>query len=300
MPTPGAARPGRGACDTVPMSLEPTGIIYLAATPIGNPGDASVRLREMLAEAELIAAEDTRRLRGLCSRLDITPPGRIIAFHDHVEEEKANLLVQAAKQGQTVLVVSDAGTPTVSDPGYRLSRAAAKAGVRVSPLPGPSAALAALSVSGLPTDRFTFEGFLPVKKADLMARLTELQHEPRTMVLFESPRRTARTLRSLAEVLGEERPAALCRELTKTHEEVLRGTLQELRDHAQELEILGEVTLVIQGAPKRAAENIQGLATRAVRLSERDGLRLKDAAAQVALGSGHRPNAVFKAALELT
>lgn len=282
------------------MSEHSSGIIYLAATPIGNPGDASQRLRDMLADADLIAAEDTRRLRGLCSRLGITPKGRIIAFHDHVEEKKTGLLLDTARQGQTVLVVSDAGTPTVSDPGYRLSKAAANAGVKVSPLPGPSAALAALSVSGLPTDRFTFEGFLPTKKSDLMARLSELQHEPRTMVLFESPRRTGATLKALAEVLGEERPAALCRELTKTHEEVLRGTLQELRDHAEAHEILGEVTLVIEGASKRATQNIEDLAAQAVLLRERDGMRLKDAAAQVAVGSGHRPNAIFKAALELT
>ncbi len=282
------------------MSDKSAGIIYLAATPIGNTGDASPRLLEALQTADLIAAEDTRRLRGLCSRLGISPAGRIVAFHDHVEAHRAQDLIDAALAGDMVLVVSDAGTPTVSDPGYRLSNAAAKAGVRVSALPGPSAALAALSVSGLPTDRFTFEGFLPTRGSDLKARLAELSQELRTMVLFESPRRTAATLAKLAEAFGDDREAALCRELTKTHEEIIRGTLAELRDHAATTEILGEVTLVVAGAPQKAAANLDDLAVQAKLLSERDGLRLKEAAAQVAEGSGHRPNAVFKAALALT
>ncbi len=286
--------------DTETMSDKSEGIIYLAATPIGNPGDASTRLREAFQTADLIAAEDTRRLRGLCSRLGISPGGRIVAFHDHVEERRAQDLIDAAASGDMVLVVSDAGTPTVSDPGYRLSKAAAKEGIRVSALPGPSAALAALSVSGLPTDRFTFEGFLPTKGSDLKERLEELGAEPRTMVLFESPRRTAATLARLAEAFGEDRQAVLCRELTKTHEEVVRGTLEELRDHAAANEILGEVTLVVAGAPQKAAANLEDLAVQAKLLSERDDLRLKEASAQVAEGSGHRANAVFKAALALT
>ena len=273
------------------------GTIYLAATPIGNPGDASARLRSALESADLIAAEDTRRLRGLCARLGVAPTGRIIAFHEHVEEEHSEELIAAARNGQVVLVVSDAGTPTVSDPGFRLGQRAVTAGVRLSPLPGPSAALAALSVSGLPSDRFTFEGFLPRKGAELRARLEDLKTERRTAILFESPRRTAATLRALAQTLGAERQVALCRELTKTYEEVRRGSLGELADYADDHEILGEVTLVLAGASDIPTASLEELAAQARDLANRDGLRLKEAAAMVAEGSGHRANAVFKAVL---
>lgn len=275
------------------------GIIYLAATPIGNPGDASRRLREALETADVIAAEDTRRLRGLCSRLGIAPTAPVIPFHEHVEVDRSVELVAAAKKGKTVLVVSDAGTPTVSDPGFRLGQIAAREGVRLAPLPGPSAALAALSVSGLPSDRFVFEGFLPRKGAERRDRLSALAAETRTAILFESPRRTASTLSDLADVLGHDRAAALCRELTKTHEEVIRGSLEQLAKHAQDTEILGEVTLVVGGAPRTESISVEALASRALALSAEDGLRLKEAAAQVAEGTGQRPNAVFRAALEL-
>lgn len=275
------------------------GIIYLAATPIGNPGDASGRLREALDTADVIAAEDTRRLRGLCSRLGIAPTAPVIPFHEHVEVDRSVELVAAAKKGKTVLVVSDAGTPTVSDPGFRLGQIAAREGVRLAPLPGPSAALAALSVSGLPSNRFVFEGFLPRKGAERRDRLSALAAETRTAILFESPRRTAFTLSDLADVLGHDRAAALCRELTKTHEEVIRGSLEQLAKHAQDTEILGEVTLVVGGAPRTESISVEALASRALALSAEDGLRLKEAAAQVAEGTGQRSNAVFRAALEL-
>lgn len=275
------------------------GIIYLAATPIGNPGDASGRLREALDTADVIAAEDTRRLRGLCSRLGIAPTAPVIPFHEHVEVDRSVELVAAAKKGKTVLVVSDAGTPTVSDPGFRLGQIAAREGVRLAPLPGPSAALAALSVSGLPSNRFVFEGFLPRKGAERRDRLSALAAETRTAILFESPRRTAFTLSDLADVLGHDRAAALCRELTKTHEEVIRGSLEQLAKHAQDTEILGEVTLVVAGAPRAESVSVEALASRALALSAEDGLRLKEAAAQVAEGTGQRSNAVFRAALEL-
>lgn len=275
------------------------GIIYLAATPIGNPGDASGRLREALETADVIAAEDTRRLRGLCSRLGIAPTAPVIPFHEHVEVDRSVELVAAAKKGKTVLVVSDAGTPTVSDPGFRLGQIAAREGVRLAPLPGPSAALAALSVSGLPSNRFVFEGFLPRKGAERRDRLSALAAETRTAILFESPRRTAFTLSDLADVLGHDRAAALCRELTKTHEEVIRGSLEQLAKHAQDTEILGEVTLVVGGAPRTESISVEALASRALALSAEDGLRLKEAAAQVAEGTGQRSNAVFRAALEL-
>lgn len=275
------------------------GIIYLAATPIGNSGDASGRLREALESADLIAAEDTRRLRGLCARLGLVPTGKIIPFHEHVESDRAPELVQAAKDGQVVLVVSDAGTPTVSDPGFRLGELAAKKRVRLSPLPGPSAALAALSVSGLPSDRFVFEGFLPRKGATRRARLEGLAKESRTAILFESPRRTAATLNDLAASLGADRLAVLCRELTKTHEEVRHGTLGDLAQYASQTDLLGEVTLVVAGAVPTSDETAEELASQALALAQQDGLRLKEAAAQVAEGSSHRANVVFQAALGL-
>lgn len=276
-----------------------TGVIYLAATPIGNPGDATGRLREALEAADLIAAEDTRRLRGLCSRLEIAPTAPVIPFHDRIEANRSVDLIAAAKDGKAVLVVSDAGTPTVSDPGFRLGQLAAREGVRLSPLPGPSAALAALSVSGLPSDRFVFEGFLPRRGVERDRRIGSLAAETRTAILFESPRRTAATLTELSTALGGGRAAALCRELTKTHEEVLRGTLEELASHAANTEILGEVTLVIGGASQAESVSVGVLASRALALSTQQGLRLKEAAAQVSEGTGHRANAVFRAALEL-
>ena len=280
------------------MNESPSGIIYMAATPIGNTDDASIRLRHQLETADIIAAEDTRRLKGLCSRLGIAPQGRIMAFHEHIESERAAELIAAAQEGQTVLVVSDAGTPTVSDPGYRLAILAAAEDVRLAPLPGPSAALAALSVSGLPSDRFVFEGFLPRKASELKSHIENLAVEPRTLILFESPRRTAATLAQLSDVFGGDRRAALCRELTKTYEQVTRGTLAELAEFAQAQPVLGEVTLVIEGAPKHAQQSLPDLAQAALALSARDGIRLKEAASQVAEGSGQRPNAIFKAALD--
>ena len=279
------------------MSEAAAGTIYMAATPIGNTDDASIRLRRHLETADIIAAEDTRRLKGLCSRLGIAPQGRIMAFHEHIESERAAELIAAAQEGQTVLVVSDAGTPTVSDPGYRLAILAAAEDVRLAPLPGPSAALAALSVSGLPSDRFVFEGFLPRKASELKSHIENLAVEPRTLILFESPRRTAATLAQLSDVFGGDRRAALCRELTKTYEQVTRGTLAELAEFAQAQPVLGEVTLVIEGAPKHAQQSLPDLAQAALALSARDGIRLKEAAVQVAEGSGQRPNAIFKAAL---
>lgn len=282
----------------------PGGVILLAATPIGNPGDASERLHLAILDADIVAAEDTRRFRGLCSRLGLSPTARVLALHDHNEGDKAAWLVERAAAGATVLVVSDAGTPTVSDPGFHLVQAAARAGVRAVPLPGPSAALAALSVSGLPTDRFVFEGFLPRKKSEQNRRIAQLATEPRTIVLFESPRRTGVTLGALAERFGGDRPAALCRELTKTYEEVRRGSLSELASYCVENEVLGEVTLVVGGMPEgelRAAKEAESedLAQVVLDLAEAEGMRLKDAAAQVAEQYGARKNQLMKAALEL-
>lgn len=227
------------------------GRVVLAGTPIGNPGDASSRLRDALATADVVAAEDTRRLQRLCAALGVRTTGRVVSLHEHNERARSADLVAQAAAGATVLVVTDAGMPTVSDPGYRIVTTAVAAGVVVTTLPGPSAVLAALAVSGLPTDRFCFEGFPPRRPGERDRAFAALGAEPRTLVFFESPRRTAATLTAMAAAtaFGPQRPAALCRELTKTFEEVRRGPLAELAAHATEVEVLGEVVLVVGGAP---------------------------------------------------
>ena len=264
------------------------GRIYMAATPIGNVDDASPRLLQALATADLIAAEDTRRLHNLVARLGVELKAKVIAFHDHNETERAAQLLDAA----------DAGTPTVSDPGFHLAKLAAERGVAVSPLPGPSAALAALSVSGLPTDRFIFEGFLPRKSGQAKQVLAQLATFGRTMIFFESPRRVAKTLNLMAEVFGSEREATFCRELTKTYEEVVRGTLGELAARFDAEEARGEITLVVSGHGAPQEIDVLGAADAALALAASDGIRLKDAAAQVAKSApGLRANTIYREAL---
>ena len=268
------------------------GSILLAATPIGDVRDASPRVVAALEGADIIAAEDTRRALALASRLGIKLGGRLIALHDHNEAEKAAGIVEAARGGARVVFVSDAGMPTVSDPGFRLARSAIDAGVPLSVLPGPSAPLVALALSGLPSDRFAFEGFLPRKDGEATRYLQDLATDPHTLIFFESPRRAAATLSRMAEVLGGDRRAALCRELTKDYEEVRRGTLGELAEGADN--ILGEVTIVVAGYERSArAEDHVG----AVLALAAEGMRLKDAAAEVAAATGARKNDLYKAAL---
>ena len=268
------------------------GSILLAATPIGDVRDASPRVVAALEGADIIAAEDTRRALALASRLGIKLGGRLIALHDHNEAEKAAGIVEAARGGARVVFVSDAGMPTVSDPGFRLACAAIDAGVPLSVLPGPSAPLVALALSGLPSDRFAFEGFLPRKDGEATRYLQDLATDPHTLIFFESPRRAAATLSRMAEVLGGDRRAALCRELTKDYEEVRRGTLGELAEGADN--ILGEVTIVVAGYERSArAEDHVG----AVLALAAEGMRLKDAAAEVAAATGARKNDLYKAAL---
>ena len=268
------------------------GSILLAATPIGDVRDASPRVIAALEEADVVAAEDTRRALALASRLGIKLGGRLIALHDHNEAEKAAGIVESARGGARVVFVSDAGMPTVSDPGFRLARAAIDAGVPLSVLPGPSAPLVALALSGLPSDRFAFEGFLPRKDGEATRYLQDLATDPHTLIFFESPRRAAATLTRMAEVLGGDRRAALCRELTKDYEEVRRGTLGELAEGADD--ILGEVTIVVAGYERSArAEDHVG----AVLALAAEGMRLKDAAAEVAAATGARKNDLYKAAL---
>jgi len=222
------------------------GTLTVAAVPIGRPGDASPLLAQALAEATLVAAEDTRRLMRLAATLGVQVTGRVVSYWDAVERRRGGQLLDSLRQGQDVLLVSDAGMPAISDPGYRLVVAAAEAGVRVRVLPGPSAVTAALAVSGLPSDRFCFEGFPPRKAGERARRFAELATESRTLVFFEAAKRAGVTLGELAAAFGPGRRAVVCRELTKTHEEVRRGSLAELADWA-EGGLLGEVTLVVEG-----------------------------------------------------
>ena len=271
----------------------PSGTILLAATPIGDPGDASPRLVAALASADVIAAEDTRRLRSLASRLGAAPTGRVVALHDHNEQAKASGLVRSARDGATVLLVSDAGMPTVSDPGYRVVTEAIAQGVPVSAIPGPSAPLTALALSGLPSDRFAFEGFVPRKAGEAERFLGALATDPRTLIFFESPRRVHETLVRMAGAFGGGRAGAVCRELTKTHEEVIRGTLDELVERT-EGGVLGEVTIVVAG--HKGGENPEDHAAAVLALAD-EGMRLKDAAAEVAAATGLRRNDLYRAAL---
>lgn len=261
------------------------GTLYLAATPIGNHQDASLRLREHLALAPLIAAEDTRRLQRLCERLGVRYTGEVRSFHEHNEAARAPELVERLLAGTDVLLVTDAGMPSVSDPGYRLVTEAVAADVPVTCLPGPSAALAALAVSGLPVDRFCFEGFLPRKAGQRAAQLQQLAGERRTMIFFEAPHRVKATLEAMAEAFGADRAAAVCRELTKTYEEVVRGPLAELVEWAAG-EVRGEVVLVVAGASAAPAAVDLPEALDLVRQRVETGEKLSAACAAVAAATG--------------
>jgi 16S rRNA (cytidine1402-2'-O)-methyltransferase len=276
-----------------------TGTLILAAAPIGRPQDASASLAAALAAAPVIAAEDTRRLARLARSLDVTLAGRVVSYYESVETERARVLLGALADGQDVLLITDAGTPGISDPGYRLVNTAIEAGVRVTVLPGPSAVTAALAVSGLPSDRFCFEGFPPRKAAALASRLADLSDEQRTMVFFESPRRLSATLRQMATAFGGDRPAAVCRELTKTHEEIKRGLLGELAAWAAD-GVLGEITVVVGGATSAgaaAAASTEDVAAK-VRAAEQAGLTRKEAMASVAAETGLSRRVVYDAVIK--
>jgi 16S rRNA (cytidine1402-2'-O)-methyltransferase len=270
------------------------GRVILAATPIGQPGDASARLRDALATAPVLAAEDTRRLLRLCRDLGVTPAGRIVSFFDGNESGRVPQLVEFLQGGEDVLVVTDAGMPSVSDPGYRLVAAAVEAGIDVTCLPGPSSVTTALAVSGLPVDRFCFEGFLPRKAGERRRTLEGLAGEPRTMVFFEAPHRLAEALIDLVAAFGAGRAAAVCRELTKTHEEVRRGSLAELAAWAAG-EVRGEICVVVGGAtPAADAQDADALAAE-VAVRESAGQPRKEAIAEVARGHDLPKRAVFDA-----
>ena len=268
----------------------------LAATPLGQAADASARLVEALRTADVIAAEDTRRLRTLASALGVKVAGRVISHYDAVELARLPGLLDEVRAGHTVLVVSDAGMPAVSDPGYRIVAAAVAEGLPVTCLPGPSAVTTALVLSGLPAERFCFEGFAPRRSGDRRRWLTTLRTEPRAVVFFESPHRLAETLADAVAVLGGERAAAVCRELTKTYEEVLRGSLTELAAWASEGQVRGEITVVLAGAAPTAAPSVESL-VQAVRERVDDGERLKDAVSVVATAAGVPKRELYAAAL---
>jgi 16S rRNA (cytidine1402-2'-O)-methyltransferase len=271
-------------------------VLILAATPIGRPDDASPRLAEALTTADVVAAEDTRRLRRLAADLQVTISARVVSYFDGNERERTPELIGAIAQGLSVVLVTDAGMPSVADPGYRLVAACVEAGHEVTAIPGPSAALTALALSGLPVHRFCFEGFLPRKAGERRRALDELAGEQRTMIFFEAPHRTAETLAAMVEAFGADRPAALCRELTKTHEEVVRDTLGALVDWvaAQEQGVRGEVTLVVGGGAKSLPDTDE--LRKLVAAREVDGLSRKDAIAAVAAATGVRRSVVYAAA----
>ncbi|WBB58844.1 16S rRNA (cytidine(1402)-2'-O)-methyltransferase [Streptomyces sp. WMMC500] len=272
-----------------------TGLLVLAGTPIGDPADAPPRLAAELAAADVIAAEDTRRLRRLTQALGVQPTARVVSYFEGNESARTPDLVEELAGGARVLLVTDAGMPSVSDPGYRLVAAAVRRGITVTAAPGPSAVLAALAVSALPVDRFCFEGFLPRKPGERLARLREAAAERRTLVYFEAPHRLAGSLVAMAGVFGEDRRAAVCRELTKTYEEVRRGPLKELADWAAD-GVRGEVTVVVEGAAEADRERPDATElARRVTVREEAGEARKEAIAAVARDAGVPKREVFDA-----
>ena len=266
----------------------PRGTVVLAATPIGNTGDASARLIALMEGADIVAAEDTRRLYALANRLGIRVSGRVVAYHDHNERDKADGLLDQVEQGATVLVVSDAGMPTINDPGLAIVRRAIERGLPVTCAPGPSAVLDALCLSGLPTDRFCYEGFLPRKHSERVQHLRALKSERRTIVFYETLHRIDESMADLLDVLGPNRKMALCRELTKDYEQIRRGTIAEIRQSVVDDPPRGEMVLVIAGASEEEADaaapatlSIEDLAVLSVDRAQEDNLRIKDAISQV-------------------
>jgi 16S rRNA (cytidine1402-2'-O)-methyltransferase len=271
------------------------GRLVLAATPIGNSEDASAHLRRLLAEADVVAAEDTRRLRALAARLGVTVGGRVVSYYEHNEAARADELLEVVAGGGTVVVVTDAGMPSVSDPGFRLVAAAVRAGVTVTSAPGPSAVLTALALSGLATDRFCFEGFPPRKPGERARALADLADERRTMVFFEAPHRVGDLLEAMVEAFGPDRRAAVCRELTKTYEEVLRDSLAGLVAWSRAGEVRGEIVVVVAGS-ERAQLSTADLVAEVLARADA-GERLKEAVAEVATAAGVAKRDLYAAAL---
>ena len=272
-----------------------TGILYVVATPIGNLDDLSPRAARILGEADLIACEDTRHTAHLLAACGIRTP--TISYFEHNEDRRTPELLGRLSMGATIALVSDAGTPAISDPGYRLVHAALEAGVRVVALPGPSAAIAALSIAGLPTNRFVFEGFLPQRDGPRLQHLKALAREPRTMVFYEAARRLADTLAAMVEVFGSDRQAAIVREITKAFEETIRGTLAELQARIAAAEPRGEITLIVAGAPATPAAPDSAASGVTLELLREAGLSLKQASAVIAKLTGASRRDIYQSAL---
>ncbi|WP_300766525.1 16S rRNA (cytidine(1402)-2'-O)-methyltransferase [uncultured Bifidobacterium sp.] len=280
--------PSDAARPASPDDGERVGRVVLAATPIGNVEDASARLIDLLRHADIVAAEDTRRLYDLARRLGVRVGGRVIAYHDHNERSLSAGLLDEVERGATVVVVSDAGMPMINDPGTAIARGAIDRGLPLTCAPGPSAVLDALTLSGLPTDRFCYEGFLPRRHGERVRHLRSLRAETRTMVFYETPHRIADAMDDLFEEFGPDRAMALCRELTKDYEEVRRGTIGVIRQTVQDDPPRGEMVVVVAGASGREAADatesvldVEGMARLAMELSKRDDMRVKDAIARV-------------------
>jgi len=272
--------------------------LILAATPLGNPGDASPRLKAAIESASIIAAEDSRRFHRLCSDIEVTFTARVLSFFEGNEEDRTRELLGELQSGASVLVVSDAGMPTISDPGFRLMRDAIHCGIKVHVIPGPSAVTMAVALSGLPTDRFTFEGFPPRASGARLASFEKLRHEERTMVFFEAPHRIGDSLGDAVAVFGAQRRAAICREMTKRYEETIRGTLAELSSWADSNEVLGEITLVVEGASMDSASMSADEMVARVREFEGAGMDRKAAIASVAQEFGIAKRLVYAAVVD--
>ncbi|BEK99016.1 16S rRNA (cytidine(1402)-2'-O)-methyltransferase [Nocardia seriolae] len=278
------------------MGVEPgtVGRLVLAATPMGDIGDASQRLRDALGSADVVAAEDTRRTKSLAKALEVEISGRVVSFYDHVETARIPMLLEEIRAGKTVLLVTDAGMPSVSDPGYRMVAACVEADLPITCLPGPSAVTTALALSGLPVERFCFDGFAPRKSGQRKEWLRTRTAEPRAVAFFEAPHRLADCLADAVEVLGPDRRGAVCRELTKTYEEVVRGSLGELAAWAVE-GVRGEITVVLEGAQPVSAEPADLVGQ--VEALIASGLRLKDACAEVSAATGASRRELYDAVL---
>lgn len=293
--TGSADSPGNPSAGNPSPGNSSGGTLVLAGTPIGDVADAPPRLAAELESADVVAAEDTRRLRRLTQALGVQVGGRVVSYFEGNESARTPDLVEALVGGARVLLVTDAGMPSVSDPGYRLVAAAVEKDIRVTAVPGPSAVLTALALSGLPVDRFCFEGFLPRKAGERLSRLREVAEDRRTLVYFEAPHRIDATLVAMAEAFGDERRAAVCRELTKTYEEVKRGSLKELAEWAAD-GVRGEITVVVEGAPEKSPGDLgPDELVRRVRVREEAGERRKEAIAAVAADAGLPKRDVFDA-----
>ena len=275
------------------------GQLILAATPLGNILDASGRLKQTLQAADLIAAEDTRRAKRLFADLNLDVSAPVISLFEENEIEKIPDIIEKLKNGAKVVVISDAGTPAISDPGYRLVTKAIEEDISITVIPGPSAVLSALILSGLPTDRFSFEGFIARKGKERAEILNNLNTQSRTMVLFESPRRTLQTLQDIQEVVGENRKAAVVREISKTYEEVIRGSISDLVSWAQAKEVLGEITLVIAGVENTGKKEVDEEAIRQVKQLVDAGSSFKDAVQEVSTQQGLSRRELYEASLRL-